>query len=299
MRLREVFRSLALHSLHDPLGDWFSKSYMTLNGRIMSFHYTKELTLEAWEDSRLGYLWSKAFALYLQGQDRNADPVFVAKNFFVTDSNFKLLGCNSGILGTPINVVRLEHVIARLGEAPFKIILDDKIKCSMIREMLEERETPVGIGHDGYAWFTIYEEGFENIENARAACDLLGKPYRKNHFYLILSIQGRNTIVFRRSTLHDARGNEFFRPYCDTRKWGRTLTKERLEDGVPESMSEETEALVKHEKDLLPSPDSIPYPAPNIWESYFTTEIEDFKHCYPEVHVDLNNAWTNKPQWWR
>lgn len=291
MRLSEIFNYLSREKLDRPLKEWFKRSFSTIEGKIISLHYARELDLERWESSRFGCIFSKGFALFLKSREPYDDPVKAAKNFCISNKTFQLSGVKSKSKpGTIVCVIKLDHIINALGKEFFAIQNSDEKKCQEIKRLLKKHK--ISIAHEGISWLTIFEEGLDQITYAKEACDLVGKEYRLNKCYLALEPKQNDYLC--RPTISDGRLEIRFRPFCDGSGWGITLKTSSFGKGLPEAIKKDIKEFVELKKYFLPSNEFI-IQEQLLKEKYFENEKNEFKRKNSHAFNDLLYAWKQYP----
>lgn len=142
--------------------------------------------------------------------------------------------------------------------------------------------------NEGISWLTIFEQGLHQVTYAKDACDLLGKGYRRNKYYLALESKQNHHLC--RPTISDGKLGMQFRPFCDDSNWGLTLTSGSFEKGFPETVKKDTRELVELKKYFLPLNENIPRDQ-DLMETYFENEKKEFKRKNAQAFNDLMETW--------
>jgi hypothetical protein len=291
MRLTAIFNYLSKDGLDIPLKKWFKNAYSTLVGRIVSLHFTKELHLASWGDHEFGFNFSQEFSSFLSKHSPDGDAAYLAKEFCISNQNFRFFGSDCKSFGSIVSVVRLEHIIKSIGEKDrgkryINLLTNADDKCQEVGRLLKKHK--VSMANEGITWLTIYENGIDKIQFAKKACDLLGKNYTPPYYYLVLRTRDVNRL--NRPTIGDGNMNFQFRPYCDSMGWGLTLTKSSFEKGLPEAIKKETEEILHLIKYLKPSKSGI-VRHDYVLRNYFNLEKKRFMKESKSAFEDLKNAW--------
>jgi hypothetical protein len=296
MTFKEVMLYLEERDLHKNLLLWFSKAATSIDGKIVSLHFLKEIYLSAWEKPNFGIKLSEEFALYLKKYNDRYDPIQITKDFRKHNRELWFNGKKSKPIDTVVNIVKLKYVIEKLGADYFTSLGDDDWgKCQEAKRMLLKKKKLL-FGHEGVAFCTLYDEKLQEIDEARSICDYIGKPYSANNYYLMISCHQKEN--FRRPTLIDGGFNLPFCPDCDDNGWGQTRMYSSLEIGASEAIIEESFCECSFKKNLLPSVNEL-NSYHDVKQEYLNREIESLNSKHPEAHENLKKLWDNIEGWWR
>jgi len=311
MNLKEVFTYLESISLHEPLHLWFNKSYNEgFRGKVISYNLMRELFLNKWNNENFGLSFIKDFSAFLN-LNSYTNPINICEAFavqYIETKKSKKLSLNIGNLfnvknekfsrvmpwGFFLEAIGIEY--GRDCSSPNDLIIP-------INYILKRKKIKIS---DISKWFTIYDEGLQNISDGRTACDKLGiTAFVVGKHYVVLDIVDKCTPY--RPTIIDGHFALQFRPEHETRGNGRTLPIVSLQpkEGLPEIIIEEKEEHYIEFKKILDFSNNELKQANDVsWENYLSKEITLFETGNSEMREAifyLNCAWgmNVKTEWWR
>ena len=149
MRLRDLFSILKTNNLDKPLLLWFKNCNNSIYSKIVSFQFTRELHLQAWDSHSLFIEEIKKFSKYLQSYNNDYDSYDILGKFFENNTSSILLGSICLKKGTLVNLLLIDYLIEYF-KIPITNNSTDNDKLSLVIDRLEVDKYL--IGHNGFTW---------------------------------------------------------------------------------------------------------------------------------------------------